>query len=239
MFPQWPVSFASGSEFECTHLSAHLCARERKSCFQVLASPGQRLTLGCALAPPPNSCLQPVRTLSWAGRKFTAMAWGGVEAIPLRLGESVSDAVDRVYAGGKLLSITGDGLLVGAIPGPERDVEMVSSAQWAWMRAALATMQDLRPGWVVVEELRGDGRRWPWSMQLEHPVGCMWVQLGSDSITFRLVKGSAVDDDEWSFWWRTIRRFASWPAAIFHPDTAELVAPSLSARAARARYNWM
>jgi len=150
------------------------------------------------------------------------------------------EAVDRVYAGGTAIRVAGEEVVIEPIPGPEHDHTRVSAMQRRWMLDAVELMQELRPGWTIVRELREDGRRWPWLIQLEHADGSMWVQVWSECITFRHMGRSVSDDDqEWAFWWRTIRRFASLPAAIFHPDTYELVATSMSAAAARGRYEWL
>lgn len=167
------------------------------------------------------------------------MSWGGVDAIPMLPGESRNAAIDRVYGGGVEFWFE-DGYLVSAdLPGPDRDITRVSSAERHWMLDAARMLEQLRPGWRIAEEHREPGRRWPWSQELEHPEGSMWIKLGTDHINFRRVRYGEVDDHEWAFWWRTIRRFARLPAAIFHPDTGDIVAPSLSAAAARARYNWL
>src|SRR5687768_7327718 len=141
------------------------------------------------------------------------MSWGGVDAIPLPPTESRREAVDRVYAGGEVITFENDGVSISRLPGKERDFTVVSTRQRGRRIDAIRVMQDLRPGWAIVEELKADGRRWPWSLQLEQLEGSMWVQLTTESITFRLLKGAAVDNAEWSFWCRTIRRFAAWPAA--------------------------
>lgn len=154
-------------------------------------------------------------------------------------GEKRSAAVERVYAGGWTIGVDDGDLVIEPIPGPVGDHTVVSRAERAWMLRATEIMQVLRPGWLVVHELREPGRRWPWLVQLEHPDGSMWIELWSEHITFRWVNDSPVDDDEWAFWWRTIRRFAALPSAIFEPDSSELVATSMSARAARDRYNWL
>jgi hypothetical protein len=167
------------------------------------------------------------------------VSWGGVDAIPLLPGESRRQAVDRVYAGGTVIEVDRDQMTIGTIPGPERDTTRVSRSQHAWMVQAATVLEELRPGWTVVHEHREPGRRWPSSQQLENSEGSMWAQVWTDCITFRWVRESYVDDAEWRFWWRTIRRFARLPAAIFHPDTYELVATSISADAARDRYNWI
>ncbi len=167
------------------------------------------------------------------------MSWGGVEAIPLLPGESRRAAVDRVYSDGWVLEIGPDGPGLRPMGGEGIDHTHVTRAQRAWMRAAAELLEELRPGWTVVNEIKAEGRRWPWAQDLEHSEASMRVELMTRTITFHHRRSRCVDDQEWRFWWRTIRAFAAWPAAIFHPDTSEIVATSLSARAARERYNWL
>ena len=166
------------------------------------------------------------------------MSWGGVQAIPLQPGETRSEAVDRVYAGGLEITLTDGVPSVEQLPGGIEEVGAVSRTERAWMLEAVQVLKDLRPEWTVVEELKGDGRRWPWWISLDDLMSTMAVDVTTTSVTLRWT-GLPVDDLEWRFWWRTIRRLAAWPAAIFHPDKSELISTSMSARAARDRYNWL
>lgn len=127
------------------------------------------------------------------------MSWGGVDAIPLRKGESRRAAVDRVYSGGAEIVVEDDGVRFETIPGPDRDITKVTNAEHGWMVQAVQIMEELRPGWEVVEEERERGRRWPWHQILENPRGSMWLSLGPECITFKVFKYTDVDDESGPF----------------------------------------
>jgi hypothetical protein len=168
-----------------------------------------------------------------------SVSWGGVDAIPLLPGESRRQAVDRVYAGGTVIEGDRDQMTIGTTPGPERDTTRGGRSQHAWMVQAATILEELRPGWTVVREHHEPGQALAVEPSTGKPGG---VNVGAgvaDCITFRWVRECYVDDAEWRFWWRTIRRSARLPAALFDPDTYELVVTSLSAAAARERYNWI
>lgn len=68
----------------------------------------------------------------------------------------------------------------------------------------------------------------------------MFVDVHADSITFGIPRGCRTPgDDVWPLFWKAARLFAKWPAVIFHPDSDEILRPSLSTSAARDRYNLM
>jgi len=123
-------------------------------------------------------------------------------------------------------------------PEAEEPTTLVTRAQRQWMLHAAQILEEIRPGWTVTSEDHNEGRKWPTFQKLEHPTASMWVEIDREAATFHA--GSLdVDDKEWAFWWRTIKSFAKLPAAIFHPDEYEMIATSLSAKAARARYWWV
>ena len=166
------------------------------------------------------------------------MGWSGIEAIPLLPGESRRDAVDRVYSDGWVLEADENGPTLTPVGGPERDHTRVSRSQRQWMVDAVGILEELQPGWSVVSQYQEPDRRWPWCLDLENPGAPMLVELVPEVATFRYASTELSDDDEWKFWWRTIKRFTRIPSVIFHPDESEMIAGSLSATEAWRRYNW-
>ena len=168
------------------------------------------------------------------------MSWSGIEAIPLLEGETRKVAVERAYEGGILIVATEGDVTMEPIgsPKPEEPTTLVTRAQRQWMLQAAQILEDIRPGWTITDEHHNEGRKWPTFQKLEHPTASMWVEVDREVATFR-ANSDDVDDEEWAFWWRTIKQFAKLPAAIFHPDEYEMIATSLSAKAARARYGWV
>lgn len=167
------------------------------------------------------------------------MGWGGIDLVPLLPGETRRQAVERAYADAEFLIVEDGVPRIESGPGPERDHTRVTRVERAWMLEARRMLEELAPGWRLVDENQEPGRRWPWSQDLEHPAEPMWVSIYGDSVTLRLHKDVSIDDAGWAFWWRVIRRFAAYPCLVYDLDYSEIVATSLSVRAARERYQWM
>jgi hypothetical protein len=166
------------------------------------------------------------------------MGWGGVDAIPRRAGESSRQAVDRVYAGGRYIELVDGVPVMGTIPGEAEPHDTVTADDHAWTERAIGLLERQRPGWQLVDSFTPRASEWPRWQVLEHPTAPMWVTVDIDSATFRYARSDETPDDEWRFWWRTLRAFARLPAAIFEPDTSDLIVMSLSTAIARARYDW-
>jgi hypothetical protein len=104
------------------------------------------------------------------------------------------------------------------------------------MKEAREILQELAPGWEIVDEDRAAGRRWPWCQVLGHLSAPMWVQLWGESLMLRHIKFMDVDERGWQFWWRVIKRFAKYPCVVYDNDESAIVATSMSAAKAKRRY---
>jgi hypothetical protein len=167
------------------------------------------------------------------------MGSGGIDLIPILPGETRRQAVDRAYADAWFIYASENEARIEPGPGPERDVTYVTNAQHAWMLDARRMLEDLAPGWEVVEEHREPGRRWSWCQSVAHPTAPMWLAIYSDSAVLRHVKGQTFDDADFRLWWRLIRRFAAYPCVAYDVDDFQILATSMSAKAARVRYRWL
>lgn len=166
------------------------------------------------------------------------MGWGGIDAIPMREGESRRDAVERVYKGGFSATWDGENVIVDWGTSDEKELGRVSRAEHQWMTKAQGMMEELWAGWELQDENKEPGRHWPWYQTFVHSVAPMWFKLSTSYINFDYVR-SGITDREWRFWWRTVRRFAAESCVIFEPDENTIIATSLSARASRDRYYWL
>jgi hypothetical protein len=157
----------------------------------------------------------------------------------MRGGEGPEDAVERVYAGGLVMYYDGENMIAeqDLSEAPESPT-LVTRDQHRWMKHATGVMDDLWPGWTIDHEHKDQGRRWPWYQMLVHPVAPMRVQIFPSYVNFKEAS-LPVDDREWRFWWRTVRRFAAEGCVIFEPDVSLIIATNLSASAARERYRWL
>jgi hypothetical protein len=169
------------------------------------------------------------------------MAWGGIDLIPVRDGETPQDAVDRVYEGGVVHKISlVDGVpswTMEALPGGKDDPEFISRAERAWMLHALDLLEELEPGWTVDHQEKGEHRRWPYELQAVHEDFPLWVCINDSYASLKGLERWPGRHGEWPSFWRVARHFAqAGNCAIFYPDTSEMLDGTLDADEARAAY---
>jgi hypothetical protein len=165
------------------------------------------------------------------------VSWSGVDLIPRRPGESKAEEVARVYAGGTAISFDDYDVIIEPIPGAERDVTRITGDGRRRMLHAIQLLQTMDPTFHIVHEAIEPGRRWPWYLDVVADDAPLWATVYQDCTTIR-PDGQPSSDDDWRFWWRTIRLFARDGCAVYVGDDSELVAASLPAERARQRYFW-
>lgn len=164
------------------------------------------------------------------------MGWGGIDLIPVRNGESPQDAVDRVYAGGAQITFVDGEPVIEETP-PARDADEDSDAvDPRWMLEATRLLESQFPGWVSDPPLEGVVPDDVEDLVLEHSGAPFWALVTPTYVNLNRVRRGPAAEGDWSLWWQTVQLFANEGCAVFHPDTSELLDPSLTDEEANARY---
>jgi hypothetical protein len=123
-------------------------------------------------------------------------------------GESLRDAVDRVYAGGFVMECAGDTTLVSRVPG-RRDHTRPRAEERAEMLETLQRLAALDLGLEVVEERRARRRRWPYWYVLVSDPASLQIDLFVDCAELSGLPGRdrGRAELEWALWWRVLRDF--------------------------------
>jgi hypothetical protein len=167
------------------------------------------------------------------------MGWGGVDAVRMLAGETPEEAIAREYAGGCEIDWQPGGPVLNRIPGEPPDQSVISHDEREWMVRTLALLQEIHPGWLIVDSVYGDDPRWPRRLDLADPEAPMWISLSTGAATMRAPKFMPGAADDFAFWWRHAQRLAAAGCAIFEPDESEIIDTSLGVADAQARYCWM
>lgn len=164
------------------------------------------------------------------------MGWGGIDLIPLRDGESPQDAVDRVHSGGAQITFV-DGVPVVETIEPDPAIEEVPAAtNCDWRLEAIELLEAQVPGWVSDPPVDGVVPEEVEQLILEHAEAPFWALVTPTYVNLNRMRRGPAAEGDWTLWWQTVQRFAGAGCAAFHPDTSELLDPSLDDRAANERY---
>lgn len=163
------------------------------------------------------------------------MSWGGIDLIPIRDGETPQDAVDRVHTGGAEITFV-DGVPVVETIEQGLVAKEEAEANRDWMLEAIDLLEAHDPGWVSDPPIESVVPEDVEQLFLQHPEAPFWALVNPTYVNLNRMRRGPAAEGDWSQWWRAIQRFANAGCAVFHPDTSELLDPSLDNRAANERY---
>ena len=163
------------------------------------------------------------------------MGWS-LDVIRPFAGESLREAVDRVYAGGFVMECAGDTTLVSRVPG-RRDHTRPRAGERAEMLETLQRLAALDLGLEVVEERRARRRRWPYWYVLVSEPASLQVDLFVDCAELSVLPDRDPDraELEWALWWRVLRDFGRRGYFTHDSSGGEIQTIPVSYSAARAR----
>lgn len=152
-------------------------------------------------------------------------------------GESVHDAVARVYAGGFVMELHDDATLVSRVPGRGRDHTRPTTVERAEMLETIQRLDDLGLDPEVREEHRARRRRWPYWYVLVSEPASMQIDVFVDSAELSVLPDRDPDraEVEWALWWRVLRDFGRRGYFTHDSSGGEIQAIPVSYSAARAR----
>lgn len=164
------------------------------------------------------------------------MGWS-LDVIRPLPGESVREAVDRVYAGGFVMECAGDTTLVSRVPGRRRDHTRPTTAERAEMLETIQRLTDLGLDVEVEEERRARRRRWPYWYVLVSEPASMQIDVFVDCAELSVLRGRdhGRAEVEWALWWRVLRDFGRRGYFTHDSSGGEIQTIPVSYSAARAR----